>query len=300
MRAARTQEILYHSPDIFCGAAGYGLTCLKLWVEGSGEEFIQEALRIGQHLNNTVIKTKEGVCWSDETGTVPLGYAYGSSGIALFLLYLYAATKDQSFFDLGRLALDFELSQGIWRDKQFTGFPAIMVGDNEKAHVVPRCYWDAGSAGVVTTVVRYLRMKSDPFLEQWIPHLARDVSHKYAVMPQLFHGLTGLGNALLDIWQQTGDETYLSEAWQVGEGILLFGIERPEGLAFPGEQGMRESADFASGAAGIALFLNRLLTNELGIDGNFNFVVDELLPSVNLNSSRPDLIRSDSSAGLLR
>ena len=55
-------------------------------------------------------------------------------------------------------------------------------------------------------------------------------------------------------------------------------MDRPEGIGFPGEQTARESADFATGAAGIALFLNRLHQAEVAIAPNFNFVVDELLP----------------------
>ena len=43
-------------------------------------------------------------------------------------------------------------------------------------------------------------------------------------MPQLFHGLAGLGNALLDIHELDGDERYLAEAWQVAEGVLLFSV----------------------------------------------------------------------------
>jgi hypothetical protein len=54
-------------------------------------------------------------------------------------------------------------------------------------------------------------------------------------------------------------------------------MDRPEGIGFPGEQAIRESADLASGAAGVGLFLNRLLKAETGSRGNFNFVVDALL-----------------------
>ncbi|GAA2670248.1 hypothetical protein GCM10010400_34400 [Streptomyces aculeolatus] len=54
--------------------------------------------------------------------------------------------------------------------------------------------------------------------------------------------------------------------------------ELGEGAGFPGEQVVRESADFATGTAGVALFLDRLLGSGTGRRDNFNFVVDELLP----------------------
>jgi hypothetical protein len=65
----------------------------------------------------------------------------------------------------------------------------------------------------------------------------------------------------------------------VAEGILLFRIDRPEGIGFAGEQAIRESADFGTGAAGISLFLDRLIKADSGAHGNFNFVVDELIPA---------------------
>jgi hypothetical protein len=110
------------------------------------------------------------------------------------------------------------------------------------------------------------------------------LGHKYAVFPQLFHGLAGMGNALLDLWEVSGDECYLSQAWQVAEGVLLFRIEREEGVTFPGEQAIRESADLATGAAGVALFLDRLAGADRGVQGNHNFVLDELLPGGALGS----------------
>jgi hypothetical protein len=102
------------------------------------------------------------------------------------------------------------------------------------------------------------------------------------VFPQLFHGLAGLGNALLDLWDFGLGERSLEEAWRVASGILLFRIERDEGLAFPGEQAIRESTDFATGSAGICLFLHRLLHADNGVRvGNFNFVLDNLLHELN-------------------
>lgn len=145
------------------------------------------------------------------------------------------------------------------------------------------CYWDVGSAGVGTALVRYWLADRDSTDIKWLAHLTADAGRKYTAFPQLFRGLAGLGNFLLDVWQLTGEQEHLLAAWQTAEGILLFGIEREEGLAFPGDQARRESADFATGAAGIGLFLHRLLKAESGHAPNFNFVVDEFLPVVSQN-----------------
>ena len=101
MRLARQHELLWNSPDVFCGAAGYGLACLKLWTGGLGQEFLDEASRVGEYLLASSVRNEQGVYWSDDTKAVPLGYAYGGSGIALFLLYLHLATGEPMPLELG-------------------------------------------------------------------------------------------------------------------------------------------------------------------------------------------------------
>jgi hypothetical protein len=41
---------------------------------------------------------------------------------------------------------------------------------------------------------------------------------------------------------------------------MLFAIEKPSGIVFPGEELIRVSTDFGTGSAGTGLFLHRLLT----------------------------------------
>ena len=280
MRSARRHKLLWEKTDVLHGAAGYGLACLKLSTTQAGQEFLDEAIRVGEHLIASCTRDERGVYWPDKNGGVPLGYAYGGSGIALFLLYLHLATGDPIPLQLGREALDFDLAQGVWVDGKLAGFPAEAT-DGSQEPLLPRVispYWEAGSAGIGTTLIRYLAVASDATLKDWVAHLVADARYKYTVFPQLFHGLAGLGNFMLDVWEHTGDEQYLTDAWQVAEGAILFRIDRDEGITFPGEQARRESADFATGAAGVGLFLNRLLKANPGLRGNFNFVVDELLP----------------------
>lgn len=279
MRSARSHHFLVQSPNVAWGAAGYGLTCLKLWVSGRGEEFLKDAIRVGLDLLNTAVHSDHGAHWLDRDGTVPIGYAYGGSGISLFLLYLHQVTGDMRTIQTSRQALNFELRQAMWRDGNLIGFPDEVQNEYNSENAIARCYWEAGTAGVTTTLVRHLAVAPDQMLQAWVDHLAVDLSHKYAVFPQLFHGLSGLGNALVDLWDICHEERFLSAAWHVAEGVLLFRIDRDEGVGFPGEQCRRESADFATGAAGVGLFLDRLVKADQNkpVD-NFNFVVDELLP----------------------
>ena len=279
MRDARRHELLMRTPDVLHGAAGYGLACLRFWVDGLGGEFLDEAVRVGDHLMTSCADGSGGAHWRDQNGDIPLGYARGGSGIALFLLMLHRATGDERPLATGRSALGFDLGHAVWQGEELAGFPALMPEDVPPELIVPRCYWDSGSAGILTTLVRYLTVTPDDGeLRGRLAPLVGNVSHKYAAFPQLFHGLAGMGNALIDVWRLTGDGRCLDAAWRTAEGVLLFRVDRPEGAGFPGEQVGRESADFATGTAGVALFLDRLLGSGTGRRDNFNFVVDELLP----------------------
>ena len=100
MRSARRHELLWHSPDILCGAAGYGMA-YTFWAAGLGEEFLNDGARVGDHLLNSHVQTADGVHWPDAYGEIPIGYAYGGSGIALFLLYLHLATGEPELHGSG-------------------------------------------------------------------------------------------------------------------------------------------------------------------------------------------------------
>ena len=88
---------------------------------------------------------------------------------------------------------------------------------------------------------------------------ARYAATKYAGFPGQFMGLSGMGEFLLDMYRFTGDIHYRDEARKIASGVLLFAVPEPQGIAFPGEELMRMATDYATGSAGIGLFLSRLL-----------------------------------------
>lgn len=270
-------------PGVLWGAAGHGMACLRLWQLTGRQEFLDDAVHIGEHLTGTAQLDDRGVHWlapgPDGGQRVPLGYAHGPAGVALFLLYLHLAAGDGGALALGRQALDFELANAMRLSDRVTGFRGDLDESKDRAC---RCYWDMGTAGVLTTLVRYLAVTGDQVLDGWVDRLLPDVSRKYTVLPQLFHGLAGLGNALIDVAELAGRPAALAEAWRTAEGVLLFRVEQAEGTVFPGEQSLRESGDLATGSAGVGLFLNRLLTvpaDPAGGRTNTNFVLDDLLPT---------------------
>lgn len=281
---AGVHHLLLRRADMSRGCAGYGMARLRLWQLDGDAWHLDEALAIGVHLARTAVHDERGACWpvaghDGETRT-PVGYAYGASGIALFLLYLHHATVDASFSELGRAALEFDLRQGVRVNDRTRAYPSY-ASDAPQDSPVLRNYWEEGTAGVTTTALRYLASRPDDEpLRALIAESLADSCRKYTNMPMLFHGLAGLGNVLLDAYELSGERRWLDEAWRAGEGVQLFAVQRPGGgVAFPGEQALRESADFATGSAGVGLFLQRLTEAAPAGRTNFNFVLDELLPA---------------------
>ncbi len=135
------------------------MSCLHIWNQGGGQQFLDAAAETGRRLGENKVQDSKGVRWQAENGAVYVGYAHGASGVALFLLYLGLATGDRKMLELGREALSFDLAQGVWLDDAFAGFPARVTGDTDPKpdSAALSCYWDTGSAGVGTTLLRYLK-----------------------------------------------------------------------------------------------------------------------------------------------
>lgn len=284
LRRAGEHPLLLETADVMHGCAGYGLARLKLWQLDGAAEHLDEARRIGEHLTRVAVRDRRGACWPGEAGPdgeprAAVGYAYGASGVALFLLYLHQATGDESAYELGRAALDFDLRQGVSPNDRARAYPSFASDAPELDNRVVRNYWAEGTAGVSTVALRYLAVRPDGELRRAVLENLQDSCRKYANMPQLFHGLAGLGNVLLDAYELSCEERWLHEAWRTGEGVLQFAIDGPDGVAFAGEQSLRETSDFATGSAGVGLFLDRLRRAAPGGRSNFNFVLDELLPA---------------------
>ena len=269
---AKSHNLLFQTADLFFGVSGFGLASLRFWLRTQEQCFLDWAVRTGEWLVQTKRENERGgYYWLSPGDSIYLGYARGSSGMALFLLYLYLATGDTRFLNVGRRALDFELSLKIVQEegKGSVSFPRDLTGN------IVSPYWYVGTAGVGTTLLRYVAATGDEELEAELGRVIPDVCRKYTVAPGLFNGLAGLGNFLLDCYQMLGDERYLREAHNAARGILLFEIDKSSSIAFPGDYLHRISTDFGTGCAGIGLFLHRLLQK----GENFNLVLDDLLPA---------------------
>lgn len=255
LTAAAQSPLLLKSPDYFHGAAGWGLC--QLWFARRCEEstFRDQALQAGDQILAMAERREQQLFWRQELDQkVHFGLGYGASGIALFLAHLFAATGEERFRLAARQGLAFEIAsadraQGNvlrWRNYQ-----------GESDIVIP--YWRHGGAGIASALVRCAGLLSEPSYLEIAGHIVRDVHSRYAVHPSQFEGLAGIGEAELDLFLATGDERFLDMAYDTAEGILLYAIERAEGIAFPGRYLLRLSTDFGTGSSGIGAFFHRLL-----------------------------------------
>jgi lantibiotic modifying enzyme len=294
MRAADNHPLLWKVSDLFYGSAGYGLSCLHFAGATGAQEWLDKAVLVGEHLLEVKNIDENGdYFWEDDQGDAWMGYARGASGIALYLLYLSLATGEQRFLEAGRRALSFDLTHLETTEEGFLIFPRGPRGTLSK---VLTHYWFDGSAGVLTSLVRFWAHTRDEDYRAILDMLAPDVMRKYTAFPGLFLGLSGLGNALLDLADFTGEEQYRQAAHRTASGALLYALQRPTGIAFPGEQLLRISTDFGTGSAGIALFLNRLVNQEQR-PGNFNFTLDTLLSEHGSHRGEETAVAEPVSAG---
>lgn len=250
--------LLDRSFDLFYGEAGWGMTSLRFFLKTGNELYLQKALECGSRLMAGQ--------WRKQEANRPLGMAHGASGIALYLLYLYLATKDEDFLNAGREALDSDLSTAV--NTKDGGWSWGRTA-NTQSTLYP--YWRHGSAGVGAAVVRYHKVLGDDTYGQALEKIFIDTDREYVALPGRFAGQTGLGDFLLDAWEFTGEEKYFESANKVARAVLKFSVNR-NGIAFPGDSLNRLCCDYGSGSAGIALFLNRLAGRQKA-----DFLLDDLL-----------------------
>jgi serine/threonine protein kinase len=257
-------HLLFDAFDLYYGVAGWGLANLKFFMEFQDELYLQKAELAGNHLVEHLTEDARGYYWKFED-KIPLGYAHGASGISLFLLYLYLATRNERFLDVGIRALDFDMNNATPYTKH-EGVAWMMYAD-EGNIVYP--YWRMGSAGVGMAMLRYYRLLGEQRYRDMLELIYFDTNKKYALFPGLFNGLSGLGEFLLDLYRVTNESRHLDGAYRVATGIGFFKIQKPQGLAFPGDMLRRISCDYGTGGAGIGHFLYRL-THREEVESGFN------------------------------
>lgn len=259
IKLANTHPLLLSHPSLFYGMAGVGMTNLYLYFRTKEYEYLNKAVFIGEELLEKAKRTKKGICWIHD-GEVYIGYGYGQSGIAMFLLRLYQLTGDRKYFLNGKRALDFDISHAKELEKGVITFPDAV--NNIKAY---EPYLEAGSGGVVKVFIRY------GYWEK-IHNVINDLHRKYSVFAGLLFGNAGFVDVFIDAYLFSNDDKYLQMAKRPIQGIKqLFLLKRPQGFAIPGDSLLRISCDYGTGVAGVMRTLHRYMTKDQA-----DFVLDEV------------------------
>lgn len=268
LELARTHPLLRRESDVFYGIAGWGMTELRFHLHDGDAKHLEHAEEAGRQLIELHEDDPAGWFWRSQK-SVSCTFAHGASGIAAFFTYLSLATGKEEYLDVARRALDFVATKTIpipddgvsWRARE------------EEPTYTP--YWRWGSSGIGMAYLRYMTVVPDAPYWPLFEKLTVDCNRKYSIFPGRFFGLSGIGELCLD-WAELGPnrELALLAAKKALSGTLLYPVQRPKGIAFPGDTLSRVSCDFGTGGAGVALFLRRVVHG-----GATDFMLDELLPA---------------------
>jgi len=260
--------LLRQSPNLFNGAAGWGMARLKFFLATGDKRHLEAARQAGAYIAGCAEPGEgDSVYWNTPDG-VSASLGHGGAGISLFLLYLALATGDESYQDLGRRSLDWVIAQGFHNpDGGLTWY----ARDRTPSYTP---YWRWGSSGIGRSLLRYWHVTGDARYADLIEQIHVDCDRKYTIFPGYFFGTAGIAEMYLDMmrFQRWSD---LSEAAtrKLLSGCMLFPVDRDGGLAFPGESLSRISCDFGTGGAGIALVMHRYLARN-----GASFMLDDLMP----------------------
>ncbi|TYB68742.1 protein kinase/lanthionine synthetase C family protein [Nonomuraea sp. PA05] len=168
-------------------------------------------------------------------GTNPrAGLMHGSSGPALLFVHAYERTGDPALLDLAATALRQDL-----RRCRHAEDGSLQV--NQGWRLLP--YLDEGSAGIALVLERYLRHRYDEAFATALAELRLAGRARFFVQAGLFTGRAGL------IVAGAGNVPELVK------GLRWHALPHAGGLAFPGDQLLRLSMDFATGTAGVLFAL---------------------------------------------
>lgn len=251
MDTASQSPLLFDNADLFFGAAGWGLTNLFFFERLRDEKYLKNAVDAFLGIIPKLTREGEGYFYTN-AGDVYCGLAHGASGIGYFLLRLYQATLKGEHLDVAARLFDFDLSKAEERDGE-------MVFHRSKQDPTLYPYWRIGNTGIGCVALRFHAALGDPRYMDIARNVAHHLKGSYSVFPTNFFGMAGFGNFFVDMYQHTREEAHLEEARRFVDRVMLFAIEKPSGIVFPGEELLRVSTDYGTGSAGTGMFIHRIL-----------------------------------------
>lgn len=252
MESAARSPMLFENADLFYGAAGFGLTNLFFFSELGDEKYLKAAVDAFDHIKPKLRRDRGGYCY-DNMEAVYHGLAHGAAGIGHFMLQLHRATGQAQHLEVAKGLLDFELASA---EKDAWGQVAFRRSTEENLHYP---YFRIGSTGIGAVALRFHEALGDDRYLEIARRIARSLAGGYSVFPTNLAGMVGIGNFFVDMHRRTEEPGYMEEARRFVDRVMLFAIEKPSGIVFPGEELVRISVDYGTGSAGTGMFLHRIV-----------------------------------------
>lgn len=260
-RAIEIMDICYRSPllnvdpTMYDGAAGWGLASMYFYRQTGDQRYIEKVVQAAEYLLRAASPHGGGLYWRYTMDRrIHYGYGYGSSGIALFLLEAGLLLDRADLVGAAIRGLRFDLECRI-ETRYGWGWPAH---EDDLGRASP--YFSFGAAGVGVTAIRFARrFPQDEDYQRIAETIADSVSVDWTFFPSMSIGLSGIADFLLDMSLTIDDEGYGRRISRMLDMLAVYAIPRATGVAFPGPALDRLCSDYATGAAGVGIFLTRLL-----------------------------------------
>jgi hypothetical protein len=232
--------------DLAGGLAGIGLN-YAWFAEATGDSALFDvAWRIAVHIADR-LGGEDDVAEISGGRNPYAGLTRGSSGAALLFLRLHERREDPALLDLAALAVRQDLRR------------CVQDGDslevNEGWRTMP--YLADGSAGIGFVLDEYLARREDDRFTAASVAICRAARAHFFVEPGLFYGRAGMILYLAQRARRSqadSEQSHASVAAHIRR-LTWHALEHEGALAFPGDQLLRLSMDFATGNAGILLAL---------------------------------------------
>jgi serine/threonine protein kinase len=253
LEMAHRSPLLDADPTMYQGSAGVGFADLYFFAHTRDSTSLDRAVAIADRLISFARRDANGtLSWpTANQQAVPLGFAYGASGIALFLLYAGLASNRDDIVSSAQSALEFDVQYGTWREER-------LVWGDDTEDISNRPYWLRGTAGVGAALVRFYSLLGEKRYLQLAGDAALGSYSLLCAVPTQFEGLSGIGELQLDLFVATGDPKYRDAAARLVRTIEAYAMKHPAGIAIPGRTLDRIATDFGWGGSGVGAFLVRL------------------------------------------
>ena len=190
---------------MFHGDAGWGMTNLRFFAKTQRQEYLDHAVGAAQWLVDTAIRDELGLTWAPGSGEEsPLGFAFGASGVGLFLMLAGHAAGEDRFVESAMEA--FELASKQWYEIPTLCSVRSDFQDEVRSHL-PESGWHVRRSDIWLHVDRFvdqipeqgfkIHVSSIPDCAKDLLGLvtrecvARDISFKCAAGPELLEYQNG-------------------------------------------------------------------------------------------------------------